>query len=167
MQIENLDKEYLDIVNDILNDEAFLKLKSCEHHGITRYDHSLKVSYQAYKFAKKHNLNYRSVAVGGLLHDFFLSSENRTAKDKIVSTFNHPVKAQYNAISHYNINAIESDIIVSHMFPLNLTVPKYKESWVVSLYDKKVALREWGTKFNYQLRYTTNLAILILFNFMR
>lgn len=59
MNIDNLDKEYLDIVNDILYSKEFLKLKNCEHHGISRYDHSLKVSYKAYKYAKKHNLDYK------------------------------------------------------------------------------------------------------------
>lgn len=167
MQIQNLEKEYLEIVENILYDQEFLKLKNCTHHGITRYDHSLKVSYQAYQFAKKHHLNYQSVAVGGLLHDFFLSEENQTTKERIISTFKHPMKAESNASATYNINEIEKDIISSHMFPINLKIPKYKESWIVSLYDKKVALKEWETKLNYQLRYSINLALILFLNFMR
>ena len=81
MNINKLDKEYLEIVSYILNNEEFLKLKKCEHHGISRFDHSLKVSYKAYKFAKKNNLDYKAVAVGGLLHDFF-TDENVNLKDK-------------------------------------------------------------------------------------
>ena len=63
--------------------EEFLKLKKCEHHGISRFDHSLKVSYKAYKFAKKNNLDYKAVAVGGLLHDFFID-ENVGLKEKFL-----------------------------------------------------------------------------------
>lgn len=37
-------EEYLSLVNDILDDEEFKKLKDCPHHGTTRYDHSMKVS---------------------------------------------------------------------------------------------------------------------------
>ena len=44
-----LDNEYKQLVEHILTSEEFLNLKKCEHHGITRFDHSLKVSYQAYK----------------------------------------------------------------------------------------------------------------------
>ena len=161
-----LDDDYIDIVKHILNNEEFLKLKNYEHHGITRFDHSLKVSYQAYKFAKKHNLDYKSVAIGGLLHDFFHSS-NVSLKEKFISTFNHPLKAEANALEKFNVNTKEADIIRSHMFPLNLVVPKYKESWIVSLYDKKVALFEFSSKLGYKLRYASNLTILLLFNFIK
>lgn len=167
MQLENLDKEYLEIVSNILTDEEFLKLKTCEHHGITRYDHSVKVSYQAYQFAKRHNLDYKSAAIGGLLHDFFLTEEDASEKDKFKSVFTHPKLAQANALTKYNLNDKESDIIVSHMFPINLKVPRYRESWIVSLYDKKMALKEWGFKFNNRLKYSMNLTILLLLNFMR
>lgn len=161
-----LDEEYITIVKHILNNEEFLKLKNYEHHGITRFDHSLKVSYQAYKFAKKHNLDYKSVAIGGLLHDFFHSS-NVSLKEKFISTFNHPLKAEVNALEKFNVNTKEADIIRSHMFPLNLVVPKFKESWLVSLYDKKVALFEFSYKLGYKLRYASNLIILLLFNFIK
>ena len=161
-----LDEEYITIVKHILNNEEFLKLKNCEHHGISRFDHSLKVSYQAYKFAKKHNFDYKSVAIGGLLHDFF-NDENVNLKEKFISTFNHPLKAEANALEKFNVNSKEADIIKSHMFPLNLVVPKYKESWLVSLYDKKVALFEFSYKLGYKLRYASNLTILLLFNFIK
>ena len=53
------------------------------------------------------------------------------------------------------------------MFPLNVNLPKYKESWLVSFCDKQVALTEFGYKFSYKLRYVSNLAILLLFNFIK
>ncbi len=166
MNINKLDKEYLDLVNYILNSEEFLKLKKCEHHGISRFDHSLKVSYYAYKFAKKFKFDYKSVAIGGLLHDFFLD-ENMNLKDKIYSMINHPLKAEANALETFNITSKEADIIKSHMFPINLSIPKYKESWLVSIYDKKVALKELSYKLSYKLRYTYNLAFVILFNLIK
>ena len=166
MNINKLDKEYLELVSYILNNEEFLKLKKCEHHGISRFDHSLKVSYKAYKFAKKNNFDYKAVAIGGLLHDFFLD-ENVGLKDKLLSTINHPLKAEANALEKFNVSSKEADIIRSHMFPINTTVPKYKESWIVSLYDKKVAIGEFSYKLGYKLRYASNLAFLLLFNVMK
>ena len=166
--MENIeqDEEYIKLVRNILDDEEFLKLKHCEHHGISRFDHSLKVSYSAYKYAKKHNYDYKSVAIGGLLHDFFVEN-NVNFKDKFKSFFTHPQKAEINAIEKFNVNEKEANIIRSHMFPFNLTMPKYKESWLVSTYDKFIGLHEFSTKFNYQLKYSSNLLILLLFNFIK
>ena len=100
------------------------------------------------------------------IHDFF-NDENVSLKEKFISTFNHPLKAEANALEKFNVNTKEADIIKSHMFPLNLVVPKYKESWLVSLYDKKVALLEFSYKLGYKLRYASNLTILLLFNFIK
>ncbi|MEG2322603.1 MAG: hypothetical protein RSB71_03895 [Bacilli bacterium] len=166
MQIDKLDKEYLNIVKDIIYDEDFLKLQKCSHHGISRYDHSVKVSYAAYKYALKHHFDYDQVAIGGLLHDFFIT-DNLNLFGKLKSTFNHPKKAKDNALNKYDLTAKETDIIISHMFPINLRLPKYKESWLVSLYDKKVGIMEFGNKFKYQIQYSSNLILLLILNFVK
>ena len=85
----------------------------------------------------------------------------------LLSTINHPLKAEINALEKFNVTAKEADIIRSHMFPINTTVPKYTESWIVSLYDKKVAIGEFSYKLGYKLRYVSNLAFLLLFNLMK
>lgn len=165
MNYDNLDKEYLEIVKDILNNEKFMELRRCEHHGTTRFEHSFKVSYNAYKYAKKHNLDYKEAAVGGLLHDFFLD-ENYGVKKRLTSTFTHPNKALYNATNVFNVNKKEENIIKCHMFPLNVTIPRYKESWVVSLYDKKIAISEFVWKFGDKLKVVFNLALILSLNFI-
>ena len=38
----------------------------------------------------------------------------------------------------YNLNP--EDIIGKHMFPLNITPPKYIESWIVTISDKIISL---------------------------
>lgn len=167
MNLDELDSEYIELVKDILKDNEFLKLKNVEHHGTNRFDHSLKVSYKAYKFAKKHNFDYKEVAVGGLLHDFFLK-ENSGAKERIKSAFNHPVKAEENASFKFGINEKERDIIRTHMFPLNLNdMPRYKESWLVSLCDKTIAFNELSYNYGYKLKRVGNLLVLFLFNFIK
>lgn len=166
MDINKLDSDYINLVKDIIYNKKFLKLQNCKHHGISRYEHSIKVSYNAYKFAKKYNLNFESVAIGGLLHDFF-DDENYNLKQKFISYFNHPNKAVLNACNTFNVNELEQDIIKSHMFPASLKIPKYKESWLVSLFDKKVALNEFTCNFGYKMRYVCNLSLLLLFNFIK
>lgn len=161
----NKDNSYKRIVDNILQNEEFNKIKNIEHHGITRFDHSLKVSYYSYRVAKFLRLDYKQVARGGLLHDFFLSSEDRTKKDKFVSTFVHPKKAEKNANDLFELTEKEADMIRSHMFPVNLTIPKYIESWVVNIVDKCVGLYEFGKKFSKQARYAANLFLIFFINF--
>ena len=158
------DIEYKEIVNHILTSDEFNKIKKIEHHGVTRFDHSLKVSYYSYKLAKTLRLDSEEVARGGLLHDFFMSAEDRTKKDRFISTFVHPKKAVKNADSVFSISEKEQDIIRTHMFPVNLAVPKYAESWLVSLVDKAVAIAEFSHKFGYKLAYFVNVYLLFFIN---
>lgn len=161
------DQEYINIVKDILNNKEFKKIKNIEHHGISRYEHSVKVSYKAYKLAKKHHLNYVEVARGGLLHDFFLSDEERTTKERFISTFVHPKKAFKKAKEIFEVTDLEAEIIKSHMFPVNLTMPHHKESWLVNMVDKQVGSSEFSMKLGYRFSYTTNFSLLVLFNFIK
>ena len=150
--MENIynDSDYLNIVNDILYNNEFRRIDTSIHHGLSRLDHSLRVSYYSYVICKLLRLKYREVARAGLLHDFFVTSD-LTEKQRSVSAFIHPKLAVYNASSNFNISKIEEDIIVAHMFPLvPYKIPKYMESWIVSCVDKIVALYEfsfsYGTK---------------------
>ncbi len=154
------DLQYMKIVNNILDNEEFLKLQKIEHHGISRYDHSLKVSYYSYKVAKLMHLDYEQTARGGLLHDFFISKEDRTSKERFISTFTHPKLAVKTAKSQFTLTKKEEDMIRSHMFPINLSVPKYMESWIISLVDKAVATNEFSVKCKFKLKYAYNLFLI-------
>ncbi|UKI57134.1 MAG: hypothetical protein L6V81_07045 [Clostridium sp.] len=58
------------------------------------------------------------------------------------------MKTLGNIFPHLMNDRVEN-IILRHMFPLNITPPKYKEAWVVTLMDKKCSLnvfrhpKEW------------------------
>ena len=157
----------MSIVNNILDNEEFMKIKKIEHHGISRFDHSLKVSYYSYKIAKILHLDYEQTAVGGLLHDFFLSPENRTQKERMKSVFTHPKQAVEMARTQFELTKKEEDMIRSHMFPINLSVPKYAESWIVSMVDKCVATNEFAIKFRFRLKYAYNLFLLFAISIMK
>ena len=167
MSSHKKDLQYMSIVNNILDNKEFLKIKTIEHHGISRYDHSLKVSYYSYKIAKVLHLDYEQTAVGGLLHDFFLSPENRTQKERLKSVFTHPKQAVAMARTQFELTKKEEDMIRSHMFPINLSVPKYAESWIVSLVDKCVATNEFAIKFRFRLKYAYNLFLLFAISFIK
>jgi uncharacterized protein len=161
------DEEYYEIVSDIINNDEFDKIKKIEHHGTTRYEHSLKVSYRAYKIAKFLKLNAYETARAGLLHDFFISSNNQSKLDKCISTFTHPYKAVKTVSKNFNVSDRELDIIKTHMFPVNLSIPRYAESWVVNLVDKCIGTYEFSVKFGNKFDYAANLAVVLFMNIMK
>ena len=158
------DENYFSIIDNIIYDREFNKLNEIEHHGITRYTHSVRVSYYSYKICKLLKLDYVDAARAGLLHDFYISKENRSFKDKFTETFTHPKKAVEHALEVYGINGREEDIIKSHMFPFTTSIPKYAESWIVVLVDKVIGSLEFYKKFEHQIVYATNLFILFIIN---
>lgn len=165
MNIEN-DLEFMSIVEDILNSEDFNKLKNIEHHGTTRYNHSIKVAYNAYKIAKRMKLDYNSVARAGLMHDFFLSEVGRSFKTRIISTFTHPKKAAKNAMK-FGISEKEKNIIESHMFPFCLTLPLYFESWIVILNDKIIGMKEFICNWKNNFKFVTNFTFLLFLSLVK
>lgn len=158
------ENEYLynEIVKDIINSDEFSKLDDCIHHGITRMQHSSRVSFYSYKIAKLLNLDYCSVARAGLLHDFF-DNKNINSKEKFKSIFLHPAIAVSNSETNFSLNEKEKNIILSHMFPLvPIYFPKFLESWIVSTVDKVVAVYEFYVSFSSRYKYANNFVLLIL-----
>ena len=157
-----LDENYYCLVEDILENEEFSKLETIEHHGTNRLIHSKRVSYYSYEVCKILHIDYIAAARAGLLHDFFESKKERTKKDRILSFFTHPKKALKTANFHFELNDKEQNIIESHMFPAYITLPKYLESWVVSIVDKIIGTYEVLEKMSLRHLYVPNLYILLL-----
>ncbi len=159
------DIEYLNLVNDIIYDKNFLRIKKERHHGLSRLDHSLRVSYYSYLIAKKLGFKYKDAARGGLLHDYFLEEELSLRK-RSFSMFFHPYYAYKNATNEFNLTEIEKDIIINHMFPtLPHKIPKYIESWLISIVDKFIATYEfyisYGQPFVYKYAHIYVIILLI------
>ena len=168
-KLDNITKneEYLEIVSNILENEKFNEIKNCRHHGITRYEHSLRVSYYSYLMAKKLKLNYIETARGGLLHDFFITDELEKKEYK-ARFFIHPYKALTNSNNYFELTDREQDIIINHMFPtVPHKVPKYLESWIVSFVDKLISNYEIYYSYGKTLiyRYSNLYILLLLFKF--
>ena len=142
-----MDKEFLDIVDEVLSIEQYQELKQEKHHGTTRFDHSIRVAKRTFLMAKKRGLDYKSATKAALLHDFFSASDITTKWLKIA--YEHPQKAYKNASKYFDLTPKEINIIKCHMFPLSKEFPKSREAWIVSLADKKIAIYEYGKyKFN-------------------
>ena len=140
---------YEEITKDIMANRKFQRIAQEKHHGLTRMEHSVRVAKYVYKISKNLNLDYVSATRGALLHDFFLTKEYLNTKGLACGVV-HPYIALANANQYFELNEIEKNAIEAHMFPLNTTLPKYKESWILTAVDKGVAIYEcFAYKFSY------------------
>ena len=139
------DKEFTNIILDILQNETVLEMKQYKHHYETScFDHCLIASYYCYQYCKKHNLDYISCARAAMVHDLFLYDwRKRQNNRKGLHAFTHPRTAYENANKLFELNDKEKDIILKHMWPVTLfSFPKYKESFILTLVDKRCALND-------------------------
>ena len=157
------DTEFMNVAEKVLFNDEFLKTKKIVHHGTTRYDHSVRVAYLSYKFSKLFGGDKTSVIKAGVLHDFFLEEYDNNIIKEAKMLVDHPSIAKQNAINYFGVNKKEENIIESHMFPMSNVMPKYRESWIVSISDKIIAVSENITRAKAQV----SLWTLLLLNFLR
>lgn len=138
--------EYLEVVKIVLDHPEFQKRKTYAHHGEESvYTHSIKVSFLAYRIAKHLPIDETEVALAALLHDFYDKpwQENKEKKSFFrMHGFVHAHEAYVNAHLYFDelLNNKMDDMILRHMFPLNIRPPRYLGSWVVTISDKIVSL---------------------------
>ena len=140
---------YYGIVKSYLSDEDFMNLMNhCHHKQIDRLTHSLRVSYLCFITAYRHKMDYVSVAIGGLLHDFCLfgKGDYRVKKITDIWCFYHPKEALKKAESKYVLSDISKDMIQKHMFPMVTSFPKHKETYLIAYWDKYCAIKEYCQK---------------------
>lgn len=140
--INSINEEYVSIIKPIISNQEFLKRKFYNHHeNRSVYGHSLLVSIRSYHLAKLLKLDYKSAAIGGLLHDFYYNDWQLNRKKKKLSSahgFIHAKEAVENSKFLFPdlIDKKVENIIRRHMFPLTFTPPLYLESWIICLVDK-------------------------------
>lgn len=156
-------EEFNNIISHISTNEEFLKLKNIKHHGITRYEHSMRVAYYSYKVTKILHLDYKETTEAALLHDFF--QEEVDDKNFIARLRKHPNCALINATNNFDLNEKQMDIIKSHMFPITFTPPKYLESWIVDVVDDISAIKERGTVIKQQAKILGTFLLVLLLNY--
>ena len=120
---------FLKCVGSLLDSREVSSMKQWRHHfSITCYEHSLFVSYVAFRLARYFGWDFRAAARAGLLHDLYLY---------------HPEFALRNAQALCpDLSDKESNAIVSHMFPLAVHLPRCREALVVNMADKFCATVE-------------------------
>ena len=130
---------------DILASPGMAQEKGFFQHGtVTVYDHSVAVALMCLRLAWLLHLktDTRALVRGALLHDYFLYDWHIKEKGRPLHGTHHARRALKNAERDFGLNKIERNMILAHMFPLNLTLPRYRESVLLCTADKLCALRE-------------------------
>jgi len=136
--------EFIQMIDDLLNNDTVKQMKNFrQHYETSCFDHCLIASYYCYLYGKKFNLDYVSCARAAMLHDLFLYDwRKRENGRKGLHAFTHGRTAYEQASTFLKLNDKEKDIILKHMWPVTIALPKYKESYLLTLVDKYCALNE-------------------------
>lgn len=164
-----MDENFRSLIEDILENPAFIKLHNYHHHGPenTVYDHSVATARLAYDMGRRLHLKaaeLRSLTRVALLHDFFgYNWREDWYKDFVhhyrgmrrfthMHAFVHGEIAALRAKLYFDLNDKQCGSIASHMFPLSTTLPKSREAWLLTLADKVVASKEMSVTAGHGVR---------------
>ncbi len=138
------EQEFNSIIKDLIENETVQQMKNYnQHYNVSCFTHCVTVSYYSYKMCKALGWDYRSAARAGMLHDLFLYDWRKPRPDgKGLHAFRHPRTALNNATKIFDLNEIEKDAILKHMWPLTVFLPRYKESYIITIADKYAVFLE-------------------------
>ncbi len=157
-------EDFFEIIKPIISNEEFQKLKKIKHHGITRYDHCMRVAYFSFQVSKTLHLDYKEVTEAALLHDFFFDGDTDNNISKLK---NHPEVALKKAKQYFTLTKKQEDIIRKHMFPIGLRPPMYLESWIVDILDDVAAVYEKSKSTKKELQAAMTFLLLIAVNYIK
>ena len=115
-------------------------------HGTTcRLLHSVAVAYYSCRVAALlgGGFHMREMTRGALLHDYFFYDAQDGDPAHKGHWSRHPEIAWRNAAKELPLTGREEDSIRTHMFPLTLRPPRYREGAVVTLVDKGCSVYEF------------------------
>lgn len=133
--------------NDILTSvNSNTRRQHIQHGNTTVYKHCVNVARRSMLLNRKLNLkaSERELIRGALLHDYFLYDWHvrKRENNEYLHGFTHPKKALINAEKEYDLTKKEKDIIIKHMWPMTIKIPRCRESWIVVAVDKYSAFVE-------------------------
>ncbi len=89
---------YYACIGDLLTHDTVCAMQDIPHHFfVTCYEHSVFVSYVAFRIARRLGADYREAARAGLLHDLYLYDPRDRSRYQGNQCFAHPKAALKNA----------------------------------------------------------------------
>lgn len=136
---QRLYQEFCESIEDLIEHPVVLEMKKYPHHCTTScYQHCLNVAYYNFKICKAFGLDARAAARAGMVHDLFLYDWRTHARltNEHFHAMTHPKVALENAKKHFELNELEQEIILKHMWPLTVVPPKSWEAFIIGATDK-------------------------------
>ena len=124
---------------DILGSQGMLLSQSFRQHGdVSVALHCFFAAVVCVRLARALALRVdtRALVRGALLHDYFLYDWHDPDPSHRLHGFRHAGFALRNAGRDFSLGPIERNMIASHMFPMNLILPRFRESLLLCLADK-------------------------------
>lgn len=139
-------ENFIYIIKDLIENPTVKQMKNYRQHYETNcFEHCIVASYYCYLLCKKFKLDYISCSRAAMLHDLFLYDWRLPKKDRVekgMHAFTHGLRALNNACEIFELNEIEKDMILHHMWPVTIIPPKTKEGFLLTLIDKYCAMIE-------------------------
>ena len=139
-------RSYFDLVRrhggDILASGGMRRSRGFMQHGrVSVFRHSLGVALLCVKLSRglRLRVDERALVRGALLHDYFLYDWHDPDPSHKWHGFRHPATALRNARRDFKLSPVEENMIASHMFPMVLPAPRYRESAILCVADKLCA----------------------------
>ncbi len=138
------DKEFQDIIYPLITNETVKQMKNFrQHYETSCFEHCYTVAYYCYMICKKYHLDYHSATRAAMLHDLFLYDwRKRQDGRKGLHAFTHGKTACENACKLFDLNEKEKDMIIKHMWPVTIELPKSFEGLILTFVDKYCAMSE-------------------------
>lgn len=135
-------EEYRACVHDLLDSAQVQSMKAIRHHpGVSCFEHSVFVSYMAFRLVRRWGGDGRTAARAGLLHDLYLYDPRSLPSYR--QCFAHPLAALANAAALCGpLSPREENCILAHMWPMACRAPRCREAAAVCLADKLCATAE-------------------------
>ncbi len=140
-----LDKMIEHYGKDILATPRYQEQDSYIQHGnITVRQHCMSVARASLKMDSllHAHSDEKTLIRGALLHDYFLYDWHKPEQSPNWHGFRHARIALQNASKDFDLNMLEEEVIRKHMWPLNASLPKCREAWIVNLADTYCSLLE-------------------------
>ena len=138
------DTEFQEIIYPLITNETVKQMKNFrQHYETSCFEHCYTVAYYCYLICKKYNLDYHSATRAAMLHDLFLYDwRKRQEGRKGLHAFTHGKTACENACKLFDLNEKEKDMIIKHMWPVTIDLPKSLEGLILTFVDKYCAMSE-------------------------
>ena len=138
--------EFFSIIEDIITNDTVKQMQNFRQHCNTScYKHCMQVAYFTFIACKRLKLDYFSATRAAMVHDLFLydwRTRHIDAEFPGLHAYAHPQIAYKNASKLFELNDVEKDVILKHMWPVTFGFPKFKESYIVTVMDKYSACIE-------------------------